>query len=382
MSKIALFGSTGSIGTTTLSIVRRYPSLFKVTALAAGRNIALFRKQLRMFSPAYASVMHEKDAISLASEFPSIKFFWGAEGLRVLAMLAEVELVVMAIQGLDALLPTYLSLRKKKRVALASKEVMVAGGRKITEIPGSSELLIPVDSEHSAIYQLLHGVEHDELRGIILTASGGPFLQTDARKLRSITPRQALNHPKWRMGKKITIDSATMMNKGLEMIEARWLFNLKPGQIDVVIHPESIIHSMIELADGAVLAQMGVPDMKLPIAYAMNMRKRIALGMARLDFRNIRTLNFFQPDLKKFKCLRIAMDVIKQRDDSAVIMNAANDVAVGAFLENRIRFTDIADIVESAVDRYYYKSVDSVQDIIVMDREVKNYVQERIDKLC
>ena len=381
MNKIALFGSTGSIGKTTLSIVKKYPDLFRVEALAAGRNINLFKKQIRSFSPRYASVIEEKEAVILKKEFPKTKFFWGQEGLNILAMLEGVDLIVMAILGLDALMPTYLALKEKKKVALASKEVMVAGGRKIKEMKGSDDLLIPVDSEHSAIYQLLHGVAYDELRKILLTASGGPFLRTNIKDLKSITPRQALKHPKWKMGKKITIDSATMMNKGLEMIEARWLFNLNPGQIDVIIHPESIIHSMIELADGAVLAQMGVPDMRLPIAYAMNTRKRINLGMKKLDFKKIKVLNFILPDLKKFKCLKIAMDVIKQGDDSAIVMNAANDRAVVAFLENRIGFTDIADVVEYTLDRYYYKPVSSVYEIMVIDREVKKYVDERIQKL-
>ena len=381
MNNIALFGSTGSIGKTTLSIVKKYPDLFRVEALAAGRNIDLFKKQIRSFSPRYASVIDEKEAVMLKKEFPKTKFFWGQEGLNILAMLEGVDLIIMAILGLDALMPTYLALKEKKKVALASKEVMVAGGRKIKEIKDSDDLLIPVDSEHSAIYQLLHGVAYDELRKIILTASGGPFLRTTNKDLKSITPRQALNHPKWKMGKKITIDSATMMNKGLEMIEARWLFNLNPGQIDVIIHPESIIHSMIELADGAVLAQMGVPDMRLPIAYAMNTRKRINLGMKKLDFKKIKVLNFILPDLKKFKCLKIAMDVLKQGDDSAIVMNAANDRAVEAFLENRIAFTDIADVVEYTLDRYYYKPVSSVYEIMVIDREVKKYVDERIQKL-
>ena len=381
MNKIALFGSTGSIGKTTLSIVKKYPDLFRVEALAAGRNINLFKKQIRSFSPHYASVIEEKEAVMLKKEFPKTKFFWGQEGLNILAMLGGVDLIVMAILGLDALMPTYLALKEKKKVALASKEVMVAGGRKIKELKNSDDLLIPVDSEHSAIYQLLHGVAGDELRKIFLTASGGPFLRTNIGDLKSITPGQALKHPKWKMGKKITIDSATMMNKGLEMIEARWLFNLKPKQIDVIIHPESVIHSMIELADGAVLAQMGVPDMRLPIAYAMNMRKRITLGMKKLDFNKIKVLNFIRPDLKKFKCLKIAMDVIKQGDDSAIVMNAANDRAVAAFLENRIAFTDIADVVEYTLNRYYYKPVSSVYEIMVIDREVKKYVDERIQKL-
>ncbi len=381
MNNIALFGSTGSIGKTTLSIVKKYPDLFRVEALAAGRNIDLFKKQIRSFSPRYASVIDEKEAVMLKKEFPKTKFFWGQEGLNILAMLEGVDLIIMAILGLDALMPTYLALKEKKKVALASKEVMVAGGRKIKEMKGSDDLLIPVDSEHSAIYQLLHGVAYDELRKILLTASGGPFLRTNIKDLKSITPRQALKHPKWKMGKKITIDSATMMNKGLEMIEARWLFNLNPGQIDVIIHPESIIHSMIELADGAVLAQMGVPDMRLPIAYAMNTRKRINLGMKKLDFKKIKVLNFILPDLKKFKCLKIAMDVLKQGDDSAIVMNAANDRAVEAFLENRIAFTDIADVVEYTLNRYYYKPVSSVYEIMVIDREVKKYVDERIQKL-
>ncbi len=382
MSNIALFGSTGSIGRTTLSIVKKYQDLFNVKALAAGHNINLLRKQINFFSPEYASVIDEKDAVLLKKEFPKTKFFWGQEGLNILAMLDSVDLIVMAILGLDALMPTYLGLKEKKKIALASKEVMVAGGRQIKDIKGSDELLIPVDSEHSAIYQLLHGEIHNELRKIILTASGGPFLNVDTKDLKTIAPQQALKHPQWKMGKKITIDSATMMNKGLEMIEARWLFNLKPSQIDVIIHPESIIHSMIELADGAVLAQMGVPDMKLPIAYAMNMRKRLVLGMTKLDFKKIRVLNFVQPDLKKFKCLKIAMNIIKKGDDSAVVMNAANDIAVKAFLENKIRFTDIANIVEYTLNRYYYKPVNSIHDILAMDKEVKKYVQERINKLC
>ena len=381
MNKIALFGSTGSIGKSTLSVIKKYPDLFRVEALAAGRNINLFKKQIRDFSPRYASVIEEQEAVKLKKEFPETKFFWGQEGLNILAMLGSVDLVVMAILGLDALIPTYLALKERKKVALASKEVMVAGGRKIKELKGCDDLLIPMDSEHSAIYQLLHGEAGNELRKVLLTASGGPFLSTGIRDLKSITPLQALKHPKWKMGKKITIDSATMMNKGLEMIEARWLFNLKPGQIDVIIHPESIIHSMIELSDGAVLAQMGVPDMRLPIAYAMNMRKRIALGLKRLDFKKIKALNFVQPDLKKFKCLKIAMDVIKQGDDSAIVMNAANDRAVEAFLENKIGFTDIADVVEYILDRYYYKPVRSVYEIMGRDREVKKYAEERIQKL-
>lgn len=382
MNNIALFGSTGSIGKTTLSIVKKYPDLFHVTALAAGRNINLFRRQIRLFSPGYASVINEKDAGVLQKEFPKTKFFWGQEGLRVLAMLGSVDLIVMAILGLDALLPTYLGLKEKKKVALASKEVMVAAGRVIKAVKNADDLLIPVDSEHSAIYQLLRYEDKKVLKRVILTASGGPFLMTPLKKLKSITPSQALNHPKWKMGRKITIDSATMMNKGLEVVEAKWLFGLKPSQIDVIIHPQSIIHSMVEFLDGAVLAQMGVPDMKLPISYAMNMRNRLDIDTEKLDFAGVGALDFIPPDLKKYRCLRIAMDVMKQGDDSAVVMNAANDSAVDAFLKKKIRFTDIADIVEYAVNRYYYKPVNSVQDIIIMDGEVKKYVQERINKLC
>jgi len=382
MTNIAIFGSTGSIGRTTLSIVKQYPHLFKVKVLTAGRNIKLLRQQIKIFSPDYVAVLNEDDAVELQKEFTGVRFFHGQEGLNTLVQLDTVDLIVMAILGLEALMPTYIGLKKKKRIALASKEVMVAGGRKIKEIKHSNELLIPVDSEHSAIYQLLHGEERDKLRRIILTASGGPFLNTDINKLDLITPQDALKHPKWKMGKKITIDSATMMNKGLEMIEAKWLFDLKPDQIEVIIHPESIIHSMVELEDGAVLAQMGTPDMKLPIAYAMNMRKRLAINMTKLDFKKIKTLNFISPDLKKFRCLKIAMDVLREGDNAAIVMNAANDIAVDAFLTKKIKFTDIPKVISYAVNNYQYKQVSTVQDIIFLDREVKRYLQERIDKLC
>lgn len=382
MNNIIVFGSTGSIGRTTLSIVKKYPSLFRVKALSAGRNIDLLRKQIKEFSPGYVAVMDDRDTAALRRKFPRIRFFAGADGLNVLAQLGGVHLIIMAIVGLDALMPTYLALKAGRRIALASKEVMVAGGRMIKAVKDSDELLVPVDSEHSAIYQLLHGESQNTLRRIILTASGGPFLNVDSDRLKSITPGQALNHPQWKMGRKITIDSATMMNKGLEMIEAKWLFNLKPRQIEVVIHPQSIIHSMVEFEDGAVLAQMGVPDMKLPIAYAMNMRKRLAVGIKRLDLTKIGTFHFIRPDLKKFRCLRIAMEVMKENNSSAVVMSASNDAAVEAFLENKIGFTDIADIIEYAVNRHYYTPIRSIQDIITLDREVKLRVKERIRKLC
>lgn len=382
MNNIVVFGSTGSIGRTTLSIVRKYPDFFRIKALSAGRNINLLRKQVKTFSPAYVTVIDDRDRAALQREFPRVRFFSGSDGLGILAQLKGVDLVVMAIVGLDALIPTYLALKARRRIALASKEVMVAAGNIIKSVHGSDELLIPVDSEHSAIYQLLHGEAKNPVRRILLTASGGPFLKTAPGRLQSITPEQALHHPRWKMGKKITVDSATMMNKGLEMIEAKWLFNLKPRQIEVVIHPQSIIHSMVEFEDGAVLAQMGVPDMRLPIAYAMHMRKRLATGTRRLDFTKIRSLDFIRPDLKKFKCLRIARDVMKEDGSSAVVMNAANDTAVEAFLSRRIRFTDIADIVEYAVNRHYYTPIRSVRDIIALDGEVKLQVKERIQKLC
>ncbi len=382
MTNIAVFGSTGSIGRTTLSIVEKHPDRFRVRALAAGRNIDIFRRQVKTFRPAYASVVDEKDAALLRSEFPDVEFFSGQEGLNALAHITAVDLVVMAVLGLDALMPTCLALQAGRKVALASKEVLVAGGRVIKRIKRSDSLLVPVDSEHSAIYQVLRGETDNALSRVILTASGGPFLDLPSGDLRNITPRQALKHPKWKMGRKITIDSATMMNKGLEMIEARWLFDLRPDQIDVIVHPQSIVHSMVEFADGAVLAQMGAPDMKLPIAYAMNAGKRLDIGIKRLDFRKLGSLNFRAPDTKKFRCLGIAMDVARRDDGSPVVMNAANDVAVDAFLRGRIGFAEIADIVAYAVDRHYYRPVNSVDGVIAMDREVKRYVSERMDASC
>jgi 1-deoxy-D-xylulose-5-phosphate reductoisomerase len=382
MSNVAVFGSTGSIGRTTLSIVRKYPRLFRVRVLSAGRNIGLLRNQVKEFSPGFVAVMDEGDAQTLRQEFPKIKFFSGPDGLSVLSQLEGLDLIVMAILGLDALMPSYLALKAHRKVALASKEVMVAAGSIIKTIKDSDDLLIPVDSEHSAIYQLLRHEDRRSLKRIILTASGGPFLNIDRRRFKSVTPSQALNHPKWKMGRKITIDSATMMNKGLELIEAKWLFNLKPSQIAVTIHPQSIIHSMVEFIDGAVLAQMGAPDMKLPISYAMNMRERLNIDTGKLDFTKIGSLHFIPPDLRKFRCLKIAMDVLREDNKSAVAMNAANDVAVDAFLRNRISFTDIPVLIEYAVDRHYYKSIRSIHDVLAVDREVKIYVRERIKKLC
>ena len=378
MTGISIFGSTGSIGRNALLIAGKYPALFNVVALSAGYNMSLLKRQIKDYSPEYVCVIEERDALALKKEFKRVEVLWGQNGLRELSNIKNTDMIIMAIAGLDALMPTYLALKSGLTVALASKEVMVAAGRLISRVKDSGKLLIPVDSEHSAIYQLIRNEKLNTLKRIILTASGGPLLNTDQKKLKYITVEKALKHPTWKMGRKITIDSATMMNKGLEMIEARWLFKLKPEQIDVVIHPQSIIHSMVEFADGAVLAHLGVHDMRLPIAYAMNEKKRMPVGVSRLDFVKLGALNFMQPDLKKFGCLRIATDVLRADDSSAIVMNAADEVAVDAFLKRKITFTDIPKIIEHAIARYNYNGVRSINDVIEADREVKKYLYERI----
>ena len=355
MKKIAILGSTGSIGTSTLDIIRQHPDKFKVIALVAGTNVEKFRQQVEEFKPEFAVM--KKD---------------GEEAIVEAATLPQVDIVLSAIVGAAGLKPTYAALRAGKTVALANKESLVAAGcvmiRALEEGGGT---LIPVDSEHSAIHQVLHGKKETVAR-LVLTASGGPFLKKSAAELEKVTPAEALKHPNWVMGSKITIDSATLMNKGLEMIEARWLFDMPAEKIDVVIHPQSIIHSLVEYIDGSSLAQMGMPDMRVPIAYALAYPDRITTSVASLDLKKIGSLTFETPDTTRFPCLKLAREALAKGDSYPCVLNAANEVAVAAFLDGKISFMDIPRQVEKALSQHQPFALKSLEDVLEVDRWARN----------
>ncbi len=355
MKSISILGSTGSIGVSTLDVVRQHPERFSVAGLAAGGNIELLAGQVREFRPRVVSV---RDAASvdalkaaLGSDCPEI--LHGTEGACAVAAAEEAELVISAIVGAAGLVPTVTAIRAGKHIGLANKETMVVAGRLVSELAKKHGVeIIPVDSEHSAIYQSLVGHRHEDVLRVILTASGGPFLNTPAEEILKVTPAQALKHPKWNMGAKITIDSATLMNKGLEVIEAHWLFDMPADRIGVVVHPQSIIHSMVEYIDGCVMAQLGVPDMRAPIAYAMAWPERCPSGIDRLDLTKGGSLTFQEPDMVRFPSLRLAYDALRAAKTYPAILNAANEVAVAAFLDGRIGFTGIPELVDRTMQAH------------------------------
>ncbi|MBI3756305.1 MAG: 1-deoxy-D-xylulose-5-phosphate reductoisomerase [Deltaproteobacteria bacterium] len=352
MKKLAILGSTGSIGRSALEIIRRHPGRFKITALAAGKNKELFRKQVEEFKPKVISLTDEKDILELkrgASYSPKVCF--GNDGLLEVAAYSGADMVVSALVGASGLAPTLAAIRARKDIALANKEVLVMAGQLVMEEVVKNKInLLPIDSEHSAIFQSLVGHKRDDIKRLILTASGGPFLNLPLKKLSGITPKQALNHPKWKMGKKVTIDSATLMNKGLEVIEAMWLFDMPPEKINVHIHPQSIVHSMVEYVDGSIVAQLGPTDMKGPISYALSYPdKRVDCGVAPLNLCKMDNLTFIEPDTKRFPALRLAYEAMEAGGLMPAVLNAADEVAVEAFLERKIKFTNIPKIVEATM---------------------------------
>ena len=370
VKNISILGSTGSIGQSTLAVARKYPDRFKVVALAAGNNIEVLEQQIRRFSPSLVSVVSAGSAEKLKQRCADLKvtILSGVEGMVRVAAMDEAEITVSAIVGTAGLVPTMAAIHAKKIIALANKEVLVTAGELVmAECKSRGVRLLPVDSEHSAIFQCLHAGANQDIRRLIVTASGGPFRTFAKRDLEQVTLAQALKHPNWSMGRKITIDSATLMNKGLEVIEARWLFGFRPEMIKVLVHPQSIVHSMVEYTDGAVVAQLGVPDMKGPIAYALSYPERLDDVSPRLDLAAIGTLTFEEPDMDRFPCLAYAYDALRAGGSMPAVLSAANEVAVRYFLEEKVRYADIARVIRSVMDAHSSFTIATVEDALKAD---------------
>jgi 1-deoxy-D-xylulose-5-phosphate reductoisomerase len=370
LKRISILGSTGSIGQSTLSVVEKFPDRFRVVALAAGNNIALLEKQVRRFGPALVSVANPAAAGTLRARLAdlNVRVLSGVEGMIQAASAEEADVTVSAIVGTAGLVPTMAAIRAGKTIALANKEVLVTAGELVmAECRGRGVKLLPVDSEHSAIFQCLHAGADTDVRKLILTASGGPFRNFSKKDLAKVTLAQALKHPNWSMGRKITIDSATLMNKGLEVIEARWLFDMQPDKIKVLVHPQSIVHSLVEYSDGAVVAQLGMPDMKGPIAYALSYPERLGDVSPALDLAAVGTLTFEEPDLDRFPCLAYAYDALEAGGSMPAVLSAANEVAVKYFLEEKIGYTDIARVIRKTMDAHTPSPVKTVEDALRAD---------------
>ncbi len=371
MKRLAILGSTGSIGVNTLDIVQRFPERFKVVGLSAGLNIELLREQVLRFQPNIVSVLNRE----VAGEFQKslgraeVEVTHGVEGLIRVATHPEVDQVVSAIVGAVGLIPTLSAIKTGKSIALANKEPLVMAGKIVMEEAKKRGVpILPVDSEHSAIFQSLLGHRKADIHRLILTASGGPFLNLPISKLHEVTVQDALHHPHWEMGKKITIDSASLMNKGLEVIEAHWLFEIPLEKIVVQIHPQSIVHSMVEYVDGSIIGQMGIADMRIPISYALSYPERMDLKLNTLDLSQMGPLTFSHPDPEKFPCLRLAYQAIEIGETMPAVLNAANEVAVNGFLEGSIKFTSIPLLIQKVMEEHDVKTVRTIEDILKADQ--------------
>lgn len=385
MKNIAILGATGHIGRNTLQVVERLSHQFKVVGLAAGRNIRLLQDQVERFKPRIVSVERKKEAEEFEQLFKdsSVKVVFGEEGAEEVARLEENDIIVSAITGIKGLKPTLSAVKAGKRVALANKESMVVAGPLIQEeAQKSGAEIIPVDSEHNGVFQCLMRERKENVKKIVLTASGGPFFRTPLEEMKDITLEEALEHPRWKMGEKVTIDSATLMNKGLELIEARWLFGVEPQQLEILIHPQSIVHSIVEMKDGSMLAHLSPTDMKIPILFALTYPEREEALMPSLDLRQVRTLEFYEVDAQKFPFLGLARRALKEGESMPVALNASNEVAVEAFLEKKIRFLDIYEIVAEVLGSHQKREVKSMEEILDVDRETRqrsfNLLKQRL----
>jgi len=383
MKRIAILGSTGSIGRSTLSVAESYPDRFQIVTLAAGSNLDAGFEQARRWKPRVISMAAENDADALRARLKKeglgeIEIVHGAAGTVRVATHAEVDFVVSAIVGVAGLEATYEAVRAGKTLGLANKECLVAAGELITaEARQRGVALLPIDSEHNAVHQCMRGGRMKEVERVWLTASGGPFRNTPASDFASITVEQALNHPTWKMGKRITIDSATLMNKGFEVIEACRLFHMPPSKVEVIVHPQSTIHSMVEFVDGSILAQFSVTDMRLPILYALTYPERIESDM-RFPVSDLRHLDFAPPDLKKFPCLRLAYEAVEAGGAKTVALNAADEVAVASFLEGKIRFDQIPRVIEDVLTETNSGALESIQAVLAADAEARRLARERV----
>ena len=382
--RIALLGSTGSIGTQALDIISKYPDRFQVEVLVAGNNIDLLIEQAHKFQPD-SVVIANKDHYHLLKEslqYTNIKIYAGNDAVEQVVASSSVDVVIAAIVGYSGVRPTIAAIKAGKKIALANKETLVVAGEIIGRlVSDSGSIIIPVDSEHSAIFQCLAGESGNPIEKITLTASGGPFLNMTEEMLKNVKPCDALKHPNWNMGCKVTIDSASLMNKGLEVIEAKWLFGLTPQQISVIVHPQSIIHSLVHFADGSVKAQLGVPDMRVPILYALSYPDRLQSDLPRLNLNEASALTFAEPDTKKFRNLTLAYEAIKRGGNMPCILNAANEMAVNAFLEEKVSFTQMPDIVEYTMENSPYSNSPDLDSLEVSDTDARDMALSFINKL-
>ena len=382
MKTVALLGSTGSIGRNVCAVVRQFPERFRLTALAAGRNIELLAQQVVEFRPDCVSVAEESLAAPLAALLPAAcrtEIVWGEAGLCQAASQAEADIAVTAVVGAAGLQPTLAAIRAGKDIGLANKETLVMAGRLVmAEVRRQGVRLLPIDSEHSAIFQALEAGRAQDVSRLLLTASGGPFRTLSAAELEQAGPEAALAHPNWSMGKKISIDSATLMNKGLEVIEARWLFDVPPERIEVVVHPQSIVHSLVEYQDGSLVAQLGIPDMRIPIAYALTYPERMPLALPRLDLNRCGSLDFEAPDDQRFPALRLAYEALQQGGTRPAALNAANEVAVAAFLDGRIFFPHITRIVAQTLDQCGEGDDCDLEAIMAADAEARRVAAQLV----
>lgn len=384
MKKLALIGSTGSIGENTLRVVEHLPEHFGVFALAVNSGVERLAEQAAAFHPKVVAISDKRRVDDfcrccrdLRTAPPEV--VTGDEGLRQITSASDVDIVVSAAVGAAGLRPTYSAVAAGKTVALANKESMVIGGELLrTTARKTGSQIIPVDSEHSAVDQCLRSGRAGEVKRLILTASGGPFRETPAEQFPKLTPEQALKHPTWQMGRRITIDSATLMNKGLEVIEARWLFDIPPGKIDIIVHPQSVIHSMVEFVDGSIVAQLGTADMRTPIQYALTYPDRLESSVAALDWTAISRLDFAPPDRAKFPCIGLAYQAIKMGGTAPAVVNAADEIAVGAFLERKIPFSDIPNVIAGALDSHHLQAADGLESILEADAWARDHVRAMI----
>lgn len=379
MKRIAILGSTGSIGTQTLEIAREQKDI-EVVALCAGSNTALLEKQIREFSPKAAALWEEGAAKDLQSRVRDleVKIYWGMEGLLEIARMEGYEILVTAIVGMLGIRPTIAAIEAGKTIALANKETLVTAGHLIMPLAAGKQVpILPVDSEHSAVFQSLNGERENKIQRILLTASGGPFRGKTRRELLQVRVEDALKHPNWSMGKKITVDSATMVNKGLEVMEAVWLFNVAPEQVQVVVHPQSVIHSMVEYEDGAIMAQLGTPDMRLPIQYALYYPERRPLSGKRLDFYELSAVTFERPDMETFTGLALAYRALREGGNIPTAYNAANEKAVALFLQRKISFLEIPELIQGSMEKVRYKKLPTLEEILETEQEVYQWIESR-----